>query len=392
MRNLLKPRTLVLGGIAAVALAGALKNRHRVAGLIGARSSEPEPYTPPRYEPQPAPPVSNYDAPGPPANTATPVPAPEPVVREEHGIDEAAEEAAAAAEAANIGGPEPVYPSTDDISLDADDQERPVVEAGDPQEEGALLAEADIIENAEPAAGDPVQGELAVDEAIEEAANPLAGETLEPLPPSSDPLTADEQVPLDSGPVDVGPRDPKPEPEAAAEPEPEPEPEAVTEPLAVAEPEPEPDASPAAETVTEALATTEAVTAPEPEPAAAADDEYEDVATPSAPTTEPEAVTGTAAPVEEEPPEPPFPAAEAEEEPESALGDSTAAPDDDRSGEPATSAGSALGETPAAEKSAAVWRTEEAEPEASKEEDDSNDDDDGSEWQTWSGQAIEPPR
>src|SRR3954468_4550856 len=105
-------RKLLLLGAAVIA-AGVFLKRDKVAGLLPSRA---ETYTPP------APGPSNYDAPGPVANTATPVPAPEP--QEPPAIDEAAEEAAAAAEAANIGGPAGEYAGPAD--LPADEAERPL--------------------------------------------------------------------------------------------------------------------------------------------------------------------------------------------------------------------------------------------------------------------------
>src|SRR5690242_10526784 len=96
-------RAALLLGAAAVA-AGVILKRDKVQGLLSSGSSAPESSTG-GWAPTPAAGPSNYDAPGPVANTATPVPAPEPeVLTETGGIDEAAEEAAAAAEAANIGG------------------------------------------------------------------------------------------------------------------------------------------------------------------------------------------------------------------------------------------------------------------------------------------------
>ena len=229
MTKLFKPRTLVLGGLAAAAVLGAMKNRHRVAGLIGARSSEPEPYPAPSSapvgtpavvhdEPAPPPEVSNYDAAGPVANTATHVPAPEPIVHE-GGIDEDAEEAAAAAEAANIGGPAPEYAG---LALDepADEALRPLEEAGEGESEGLEQAEADLVDNAEPAAGDTIEAERQIDEVIEEQDDPFAGETVEPVVTSDAPHA-------DAGSTSA--------PEAAAVPEPpaaEPEPEPVSAPLA----------------------------------------------------------------------------------------------------------------------------------------------------------------
>src|SRR3954447_22921236 len=92
-------KALLFGGVAVAGAAALLVKRDKVTALLPGRSeSAPVPsdsgYTPP--------PVSNYDAPGPVANTATGVPV--RPAREPPAIDEAAEEAAAAAEAANIGG------------------------------------------------------------------------------------------------------------------------------------------------------------------------------------------------------------------------------------------------------------------------------------------------
>src|SRR3954452_16529870 len=101
----------------------------------------------------PAPPVANADFAGPPANTATHVPAPEPLVHDPAGgIDEAAEEAAAAAEGANIGGAVPEYPGTELGEL-ADEATRPLEQAGEGESEGDELAEFDLADNAEPTAG-----------------------------------------------------------------------------------------------------------------------------------------------------------------------------------------------------------------------------------------------
>ena len=112
-------KAALLMGAAAVA-AGVLLKRDKVAGLLSPGSRDtPEP----SWTPSPPPAPSNYDAPGPVANTATPVPAPEPEVRTETGaIDEAAEEAAAAAEAANIGGTVSDYA---DVIEEDPDESRP---------------------------------------------------------------------------------------------------------------------------------------------------------------------------------------------------------------------------------------------------------------------------
>jgi hypothetical protein len=144
-------RKLLVGGLFAAVAAGLLLKRDQVRALLpGGHSPEPA-YTPP--PPPPAP--SNYDVSGPVANTATPVPAPDPVVPEP--IDEAAEEAAAAAEAANIGGPSPDYASTTEPTEAAPEPERPLEESGEGSSEGAeqideTLAEAGTEPSPEPEA------------------------------------------------------------------------------------------------------------------------------------------------------------------------------------------------------------------------------------------------
>ena len=121
-------KAALLMGAAAMA-AGVLLKRDKVAGLLSPGSRDgPEP----SWTAAPAPAPANYDAPGPVANPSTPVPAPDPFVREEDGsIDEQAEEAAAAAEAANIGGQVSDYAGVQDPDLGADEADRPLVEAGD---------------------------------------------------------------------------------------------------------------------------------------------------------------------------------------------------------------------------------------------------------------------
>jgi hypothetical protein len=227
-------RLLLVGGAVAVAGAAALLKRDRVAGLLTSRSGEPEPATAPpapqqsNYDapappppappvtprqssydapgpatapPPPAPPVtpqqSNYDAPGPVANTATPVPAPDPQVPEP--IDEATEEAAAAAEARAVGGTPDAYAGPEGEPATA--AERPLAEAGEGESEGAEQAEADLQANAESRDSAPSDAERQVEETIEAAGQPSSGETPETtrdaqetfLPPAApDAATADE--------------------------------------------------------------------------------------------------------------------------------------------------------------------------------------------------------
>ncbi|HEY6889828.1 MAG TPA: hypothetical protein VI300_18655 [Solirubrobacter sp.] len=136
-------KTLLIGGIAATATAALLLKRDKVTALLPGRSDEPgvgapeSSYTPP--------PVSNYDAPGPVANTATPVPA--PPAFESPTIDEAEEEAAAAAEAANIGGPSPDY--ADSEGGIASEEEAPLAEAGEGESEGDEQADLELREATE---------------------------------------------------------------------------------------------------------------------------------------------------------------------------------------------------------------------------------------------------
>jgi hypothetical protein len=201
MARLLSARNLVLGGLAIAAYAAA-KNKRAVSGLLGGPGA-PEPY--PSSAPAPAPAVANADVAGPPENTATHVPAPDPLTHDPAGaIDEDAEEAAAAAEAANIGGTPEEYSSEDDPTRPIDEALRPLEEAGEGYSEGQELAEADLVDNAEPAAGDPIDGERAIDDAIEAQDDPTSGEELEGLdapPPSGEPL-ADVPPPVAETPAD----------------------------------------------------------------------------------------------------------------------------------------------------------------------------------------------
>lgn len=200
----ISPRTIVLGGIAIAAAAGVLKNRDRVAGLIGARSSAPEP---PRPEPAAAPAAppeapapSNYDVGGPAANTATAVPAPDALgLDEDGGIDERAEEEAAAAEAAAIGGGVPEYAG---LTMDepADEALRPLMEAGEGESEGLEQAEADLVDEAEAPFVHPDQTSLLGEEEEEPARETPAAEKSSAVwqPPTAS-AGDDEQREGDSG-------------------------------------------------------------------------------------------------------------------------------------------------------------------------------------------------
>ena len=168
-------KTLLFGGAAAAAL---LLKREKVVALLPGRSDEPAPPEP-AYTP---PPVSNYDASGPVANTATAVPV--PPAYEEPAIDEAAEEAAAAAEAANIGGSVSDYAGPDGEF--ATPEELPLAESGEGESEGEEQTDLELREAAE---GDedgfsPEQAQI--EDTIEQADNPLSGEQGEPSTPPTD--------------------------------------------------------------------------------------------------------------------------------------------------------------------------------------------------------------
>jgi hypothetical protein len=191
---------LLLGG---AALAAALiTRRDRLVALLPGGSSTSTPPQPPaaarREEaaaPAPAPGVSNYDAAGPAANTATAVPVPQAL--EPETVDEAAEEAAAAAEAASIGGTVADYAGPDEDEL-ATEAERPLEESGEGVSEGQEQAEAELETAAEPYDGrSPEQAQI--EDAIERQDEPGAGETLEPVRPVDDrePEAMDRPAPFD---------------------------------------------------------------------------------------------------------------------------------------------------------------------------------------------------
>ncbi len=156
-------RKLLLGGVIAAAAAGLLLKRDKVLALLPGHSED---FAPPPPPPPPAP--SNYDVGGPVSNTATAVPAPDPV--DPPAIDEAAEEAAAAAEAANIGGPAPDYAAAAEPGALAPESERPLDEAGEGESEGAEQADADLVDTI--AEADPTAEEAAGVETPEPAAPP----------------------------------------------------------------------------------------------------------------------------------------------------------------------------------------------------------------------------
>jgi hypothetical protein len=173
-------KSLLLGGVATAAAAALLLKRDKVTALLpGGRGDQPAPPEP-GYTP---PPVSNYDASGPVANTATAVPV--PPAYEEPTIDEAAEEAAAAAEAANIGGTVSDYAGPDGEY--ATDAEAPLAESGEGESEGEEQTDLELREAAEGDEDDGLSPEEAqINEAIEQTGDPLAGEQAEPVKPPND--------------------------------------------------------------------------------------------------------------------------------------------------------------------------------------------------------------
>lgn len=357
--GLMNKRTLLLGGLAVAAVAGALKNRERVAGLIGSRSSASEPpspssatyaapeqtRTPVPDEPAPAPEPSNYDLAGPAENTATKLPAPEPQVTGGGGIDEEAEEAAAAAEAAAIGGQAPDYAGTE-LGEPASEETAPVAEAGGGESEGQEQAEALLADNAEPAAGDPIDAERRIQDVADRQEQPAAGETVEPLV-REDPRAEAEQAALGTD----RPAQGLPERGFVAEDQGVTDTSATTREDVEAGAEPEPTA-PADTGGTEGDASTGALGGGQASFFAGGK---------GSETAEPE----TASP----------------EEAETAEGAGAGLPDQGA----ADAAERAASETPAEQKSSAVW-----EPAEKKKDEDAGQDDDTGEWQTWSGRAVDP--
>ena len=166
-------KALLIGGVATAAAAAVLLKRDKVTALLPGRTDEPAPPEP-AYTP---PPVSNYDAAGPVANTATSVPV--PPAYEEPTIDEAAEEAAAAAEAGNIGGTVSDYAGPEGELADARGgaagRGRRGRGRGPGAGRGSSCARPPRI------ASEGLSPEQAqIEEAIDQAANPLASEQVEP--------------------------------------------------------------------------------------------------------------------------------------------------------------------------------------------------------------------
>ena len=208
-----KTKLLAICGAMAAVGAAALLKRDKVAALLPSRTGGETPVAP-----VPPPQQSNYDAPGPVANTATPVPAPDRHETPPPAIDEVAEEEAAAAEAGAIGGTVADYAGPD--GEPADEAFRPLAEAGEGESEGEEQSEAALEENAEFRDDAPSDAERQIEDTIEEAGQPSAGETPEPLV-SEDPGPASKET--DAQQPGAQETFLPPEPPATSDPEPAPE-------------------------------------------------------------------------------------------------------------------------------------------------------------------------
>jgi hypothetical protein len=178
-------KTLLAGAAVAAGVALAFK-RDKVAGLLPGRTAS-EPAAPPPPAPRDTPPVSNYDAAGPVENTSTRVPV--PPAYEPPAIDEAAEEAAAAAEAANIGGSVSDYAGPE-LGEPATEAERPLMEAGEGEAEGQEQAEAELAAAAEPTA----PGESPEQHQIEDVLESQPTEQIEPVVSEEPPADAEQRA------------------------------------------------------------------------------------------------------------------------------------------------------------------------------------------------------
>lgn len=192
--NPLSGRRKLFALVGLLAGAGAAVARRTGAGRLlglGSSSTDQADATGP-HSPEP----SNYDIAGPAANTATAVPVPE--AYDPETLDEDAEIAAAAAEARNIGGGPIEYSGADGPYEPADDAERPLAEAGEGYSEGMDLAEAELIEAAEPSdTASPYQH--SIEDAIEAQDDPTAGERIEALQSSGEQLLDPDQPGDDLG-------------------------------------------------------------------------------------------------------------------------------------------------------------------------------------------------
>lgn len=127
---------------------------------------------------------ANYDLEGPAENTATALPVAPSLLPD--SLDEEAEIAAAAAEAAAIGGMSTPYAASD-LEGYADEAERPLAEAGGGVAEGLEQADAELVDAAAPYDGmSPYERQI--EDAIAAQADPLSGESAEALESTQSPI------------------------------------------------------------------------------------------------------------------------------------------------------------------------------------------------------------
>jgi hypothetical protein len=107
-------------------------------------------------------------------------------------IDEAAEEQAAAAEAAAIGGTPGNEYAGSELGEPASEAERPLAEAGEGVAEGQEQTEAELQENAGPGDEGMSDAERQIEDAIQAADNPAVGETPDPAAPTEEPAKDDD--------------------------------------------------------------------------------------------------------------------------------------------------------------------------------------------------------
>jgi hypothetical protein len=114
-------------------------------------------------------------------------------------IDEAAEEQAAAAEAANIGGSPGEQYAGSEPGVPATEAERPLAEAGEGVAEGQEQADAALEANAGPGDEGMSDAERQIDDTIEAADNPAVGETPDPATPPQEPKAQDDDDDISGG-------------------------------------------------------------------------------------------------------------------------------------------------------------------------------------------------
>ena len=257
-------RLLLVGGAVVAAGAAALLKRDKVAGLLPSRSGDPAPAAPLPG----AVAAVELRRPGPGGQHRDAGARARPAAgrgRRHEPIDEAAEEAAAAAEAAaHRRRPRPSTPARTSTSRPTR-RFRPLAEAGEGESEGLEQAEADLADNATYRDAGLSDAEAQIEEAIEEADQPFAGETLEGV--AAEDAGPEPEAPAEAEPAQGTFLPPTPAPEVA---EPEPEAAERARPASLRRAEPEPEAA-----------------EPEPEPQPEAEAEAEEPSEPPRPSSSP---------------------------------------------------------------------------------------------------------